>query len=117
VTRFKPSSILFVLLVAVLALATLSLAWPRMKASYRFLPVELAIERYYELREIPSRRMLTLIGFARQAIDRHDHYRYHDGLSFLYYLRGIDIHTPALDRKMSWNPGKCPFSPDAPTPR
>jgi hypothetical protein len=102
VTRFKPSSILFVLLVAVLALATLSLAWPRMKASYRFLPVELAIERYYELREIPSRRMLTLIGFARQAIDRHDHYRYHDGLSFLYYLRGIDIHTPALERRPAY---------------
>lgn len=86
-------------LAALLAAATLALAWPRFKASYRFLPVDLAIERYFETREIPSHRMLTLIGFAEQALARHDHYRYHDGLSFLHYLRGIDIYTPALERR------------------
>lgn len=88
------------LLVALLlAAATVALAWPRFKASYRFLPVDLATERYYETREIPSHRMLTLIGFAQQALAWHDHYRFHDGLSFLHYLRGIDIYTPALERR------------------
>ena len=87
------------LLAAFLGAATLVLAWPRLKASYRFVPVDLAIERYYDTREIPSHRMLTLIGFARQALDWHDHYRYHDGLSLLHYLRGLDIRTPALDRR------------------
>jgi hypothetical protein len=86
-------------LVVLLAGITLSLAWPRMMASYRFLPVDIAIGRYYEQREIPTHRMLTLMGFAGEAIARHDHYRYHDGLSFLHYLRGLDIYTPALERR------------------
>jgi hypothetical protein len=88
--------------IALLCLAVLMLAWPRMKASFRFLPVDLAIERYYKEREIPSRRMLTLMDFSRQAIEYHDHYRYHDGLSFLYYLRAIDINTPALERREAY---------------
>ena len=86
-------------LAAVLALATLTLAWPRLMASYRFLPVDIAIERYYQDGEIPTHRMLTLIGFAGQALAWHDHYRYHDGLSFLHFLRGLDIYTPALERR------------------
>lgn len=87
------------LTIALLAGALLALALPRMKASLRFLPVDQAIDHYYADRDIPSHRMVTLIEFARQAIDYHDHYRYHDGLSLLYYLRGIDIHTPALERR------------------
>ena len=86
-------------LAAVLALGTLVLAWPRLQASVRFLPVDHAIADYHETREIPSHRMLTLIGFAGEAIALHDHYRYHDGLSFLHYLRGLDIYTPALERR------------------
>lgn len=93
---------LVVILAAVVSLSLLTLAWPRMKASYRFLPVDLAIENYYQDREIPSRRMLTLLGFAEEAIAHHDHYRYHDGLSFLYYLRGLDIYTPALERRPAY---------------
>jgi len=89
-------------LAAFLALATVALGWPRLQASVRFLPVDIAIERYYETREIPSHRMLTLIGFAQQALDRHDHYRYHDGLSLLHYLRGLDIFTPALERRPAY---------------
>jgi hypothetical protein len=102
VTEYKLHSVFTFVLAALLALATLSLAWPRMKASYRFLPVDLAIGRYYESREIPTGRMLTLAGFANDAIVRHDHYRYHDGLSFLYYLRGLDIYTPALERRSAY---------------
>lgn len=89
-------------LALLVTLATLALAWPRMKASVRFLPVDLAIERYYETREIPTHRMLTLLGFARQALEFHDHYRYHDGISFLHYLRGLDVYTPAMERRAEY---------------
>jgi len=91
-----------VTLAAALALATLGLAWPRLAASYRFLPVDHAIERYHDSGEIPTRRMLTLIGFADEALSLNDHYRYHDGLSFLYFLRGLDIYTPALERRSAY---------------
>jgi len=86
-------------LAAFLAIGALALAWPRLQASLRFLPVDHAIERYFETRQIPSHRMLTLIDFSRQALARHDHYRYHDGLSLLHYMRGLDIYTPALERR------------------
>jgi hypothetical protein len=39
-----------------------------------------------------------LIGFAAQAIEYHDHYRYHNGLSMLHLLRALDVNTPALER-------------------
>jgi hypothetical protein len=99
VSEQRVNSIHIFILAALLAAGTLSLAWPRFKASYRFLPVDFAIEQYYESREIPSHRMQTLIDFARSAIGWHDHYRYHEGLSFLYFIRGLDIHTPALERR------------------
>lgn len=86
-------------LAAMLALGTLALAWPRLQASVRFLPVDHAIGRYYDTREIPTNRMLTLIEFADEALALHDHYRYHDGLSLLQYLRGLDVYTPALERR------------------
>ena len=88
--------------IAVVALVTLALGWPRLLASIRYLPVDRAIEQYHADREIPSHRMQTLAGFAQEAIGLHDHYRYHDGLSFLYYLRGLDIHTPALERRAAY---------------
>jgi hypothetical protein len=99
-SRIKQISVLVP--AALLVLAALSLAWPRMQASYRFLPVDLAIGRYYQQREIPTHRMLTLIGFAEQAIAYHDHYRYHDGLSLLHYLRGLNHYTPALERRAEY---------------
>ena len=44
----------------------------------------------------------TLLGFAQQSVARHDHYRYRDGMSFLQYLRGLDIYTPALERRAAY---------------
>ena len=85
-----------------LAVAVLSLAWPRLRASYRYLPVEIAIERYFQSHEIPSERLPVLIHFASAAIGRQDHYRYHDGLSTLYLLRALDFHTPALERRTAY---------------
>lgn len=83
----------------VLAVAMLLLAWPRLLASIHFLPVDRAIDRYFETREIPSNRLLTLLGFAKEALELNDHYRYHDGRSLLHYLRGLDVNTPALERR------------------
>jgi hypothetical protein len=97
--KLKLKRISIVALATLSALLLLALCWPRLQASYRFLPVDLAIERYYDDREIPSRRLLTLMKFARQAIGYHDHYRYHDALSLLHYLRAIDLRTPALERR------------------
>lgn len=87
------------MLAALLATVTLALAWPRLLAAIRFLPVEHATQRYYAEREIPSQRLLTLAGFAELALAREDHHRYHEGLAFMYYLRGLDVRTPALERR------------------
>jgi hypothetical protein len=76
----------------------LMLAWPRVMASFRYLPVEHALDRYYRTLEIPTDRLSVLIRFAEAAMSYTDHHRYHEGLSLLHYLRAIDIYTPALDR-------------------
>ena len=90
----------FVIAVTVLLTsAVLVLSWPRLRASYRYLPVEIALQAYFSTREIPSARLDVLIRFARGAIAYHDHYRYHDGLSLLYLLRAVDVHTLALQRR------------------
>jgi len=81
-----------------LAFATLLLAWPRFLASYRYLPVDIAIERYLTTREIPSGRLDALIKFANQAIAHQDNYQYHNGLSMLHLLRALDLNTPAMER-------------------
>jgi hypothetical protein len=82
-----------------LAVAVLSLAWPRFLANVRYLPVERAIKGYYESGEIPSARLADLIQFAEEAIDQQDHYRFHQGLSTLHLLRAMDFRTPALERR------------------
>lgn len=75
------------------------LAWPRLQASYRFLPVDIAVKRYYQTSEIPTERLPVLIRFSNEAIDYHDHYRFHDKLSMLHWLRALDPLTPALQRR------------------
>ena len=85
--------------VALVALAVLSLAWPRFQASVRYLPVERAIKQYYKTGEIPTDRLPVLIRFATEAISHQEHYRFHDGLSTLHLLRAMDFKTPALERR------------------
>lgn len=85
-----------------LAILVLSLSWPRFQAGFRYLPVDIAISRYYTDHEIPSYRLTVLVGFAQQAIGYHDHYRYHDGLSLLHYLQAIDPLTPGLERRPAY---------------
>jgi len=85
-------------LIGLLAVAVLVLAWPRFQASFHYLPVDIAINRYYVDRQIPSDRLPVLLGFAQQSIAYNDHYRYRDGLGQLHYMRALDPFTPALER-------------------
>ena len=84
---------------ALVAMLVLYLSGPRLLASIRYLPVDQALSRYYSDRLIPSDRLTVLIRFANEAIGRHDHFRYRDGLSQLHYLRGLDVQTPARERR------------------
>ena len=95
----KPKHYLFIALLGLIAVTSLLLAWPRLQASFRYLPVEIAINRYYASGEIPTDRLPVLIGFAEQAVSRLDHYRFHDGLSILHLLRAVDLNTPAIERR------------------
>jgi len=88
--------------IALVALSVLALSWPRLKASIRYRPVDIAIARYHTDQQIPSDRLTVLINFTKQAIDYHNHYRYHDGLSQLHYLRALDVYTPALERREAY---------------
>ena len=97
--KSRASKATLLLSLVLLAGFLLGLAWPRFQASFRYLPVDRAIDRYYVSREIPSNRLEVLIRFAEQAIDYNDHYRYYDGLSTLHLLRAQDINTPALERR------------------
>jgi hypothetical protein len=85
-----------------LSVAVLWLSWPRLQAGFRYLPVDIAIQHYYRDQQIPTDRLTVLIDFAQQAIDSNDHYRYHDGLGQLHYLRGLDPYTPALERRPAY---------------
>ena len=93
------SRLAMLVLTALVSVLLVSLAWPRLMASIRFLPVERALDTYFYDNEIPTDRLLVLTGFATEAINIHDHYRFRDGLSQLHYLRGMDIHTPAMERR------------------
>jgi len=41
--------------VGLLAIAVLALAWPRFQASFRYLPVDIAIDRYFAWQQTVSR--------------------------------------------------------------
>ncbi len=95
----KIASPAYIAFTGLVAIATMMLAWPRLAASYRYLPVDIAISRYFSSREIPSDRLGVLIRFASEAAEQDDSYRYHDGLSLLHLLRALDLNTPALERR------------------
>jgi hypothetical protein len=116
------SNWLIVASVTLVSIAVLTLSWPRLKASFRYLPVDIAISRYYVDQQIPSDRLEVLVGFTEQAIAYHDHYRFHDGLSTLHYLRALDVLTPALERRDAYRQaaaeamtslGQAPAQPSA----
>jgi hypothetical protein len=100
--KVKTSNLLVIASVSLVSVAVLALSWPRLQASFRYLPVDIAISRYHSDQQIPSDRLEVLIDFTHQAIAYHDNYRYHDGLSLLHYLRGLDVFTPALERREAY---------------
>ena len=94
---------LFVLApIGLLSLAVLLIAWPRFQASFRYIPVELAIKQYQQDQQIPTERLPVLIRFAAQAIELNNHYRFHDGLSQFHLWRALDPYPRALERRPAY---------------
>jgi len=87
------------LVLLLLALFTAALSWPRLQASLLFLPVDTAIGRYFETREIPSTQLPYLVARADAALGRHEHYRYWQGLGLLHYLQAQDEQTASWERQ------------------
>ncbi len=85
--------------VAVSAIVLLSLSWPRLQASLRYLPVDTALSKYRESGTIKPEQLDALLERAGEAIALHDHYRYWDGLSELEVLGGGDMARPYWQRR------------------
>ena len=75
------------------------LSWPHLRASFRFLPVDRAIARYWKTETIPSAQLPQLIGTAEAALAIHHSARYWNGVSFMHYLYAIDDNSPSLARR------------------
>ena len=84
-----------------LALATclLLLCWPRLRASFGYLPVDTSIALNWSGAVIPDLQRRALIARAEESLLQHGHYRYYDGLGTLHYLRGLDSALPAAERR------------------
>jgi hypothetical protein len=77
-----------ILIAGLIAGLLLTLSWPRLSASLRYLPIDTAISNYRISHEIDPAQLNGLIERAEQAIEIHDHYRYWAGLSELQILSG-----------------------------
>ena len=86
-------------LVLVAAAFLVYLAWPRLHASLRYLPVDTAINRYYDTADVPALQLEGLQQRAADAIGIHPHHRYWDGLSLLHYLQATDTDNPLHKRR------------------
>ncbi len=90
-----------ILTIGVSAGVLLMLAWPRLRASISYLPVDTAISKYWKTREINQQQLDALIARAQQSIALHDHYRYWDGLSDLQILSSQDMSKPFWQRRLA----------------
>ena len=73
-----------------------ALAWPRLQAAVLYLPVDAAVARYFDTRELPLAQLDALEARAEAAIGVHPGHRYFEGLSLLRYLQAMDrSRTPA----------------------
>lgn len=95
----KPARIGLSLLSLVVAAALVSLAWPRLRASLVYLPVDTALARHWAGDTPGPDQLAALSVRARQALAVHEHYRYRDGLSILEYLRAQDSGLSAQERR------------------
>ena len=99
-SRLKPLP--QVLLIAAASAFLLYLAYPRLHASLLYLPVDTAINRYYDTLEIPSGQLEGLQARAQEAIGIYPNHRYWDGLSQLYFLQGSDTSGPLFGRRKAF---------------
>jgi hypothetical protein len=90
-----------ILLIGIAASCLLTLSWPRLQASLRFLPVDTAISNYWKTREFDNTQITGLIERAEEAIALHDHYRYFEGLSELQILAGQDMERSFWERRQA----------------
>ena len=95
----RPLRYTLVLTIAVTAVILLSLSWPRLRASLRYLPVDTALSKYRETREANMEQIDALIERARESIALYDHYRYREGLSELQLLSSQDAAKPYWQRR------------------
>lgn len=87
------------LLVLASAGVLMTLAWPRLHASWTYLPVDTALAKYFATREIPTAQLQPLIGVANDSLRIHNHFRFWEGLSLLHYLHAQDAATPGWERR------------------
>ena len=78
------------------------LAWPRLHAALRYLPVDTAINRYYDTSEVRAEQLKGLQQRAGEAIAIHPHHRYWDGLSLLLHLQAADTGNPLHERRRAF---------------
>ena len=90
-----------ILLIGVAAAVLLTLSWPRLHASVRYLPVDTAISKYWADRKINVEQLDGLIERARESIALHDNYRYWEGLSELQMLSSQDMTKPLWRRRLA----------------
>ena len=90
-----------ILLIGVAAAVLLTLSWPRLHASVRYLPVDTAISKYWADRKINVEQLDGLIERARESIALHDNYRYWEGLSELQMLSSQDMNRPLWQRRQA----------------
>jgi hypothetical protein len=91
--------LLQVLITAAAAVFLLYLAYPRLHASLLYLPVDTAINRYYDKGEPQYAQLEGLRERARQAIGINPHHRYYDGLSLLHFISAADSNSPLFQRR------------------
>lgn len=90
-----------VLTVGLAAAVLLAMSWPRLRASFNYLPVDTAISNYWKTRQIDYAQLDGLIKTAEESIAIHDHYRYQAGLSELKILSGQDQGRSLWQRRQA----------------
>lgn len=94
-----PARHLTLIPVLLIALSVVALAWPRLWAELTYLPVQTALNRAAEGQAIGTDQLAPLIRRAGDALARHGHYRYRDGLSALHYRAGGVESAGAEERR------------------
>ncbi len=91
-----------ILLIGVAAAVLLTLSWPRLRASVRYLPVDTAMSMYWADLTINVEQLDGLIERARESIALHDNHRYWEGLSELQMLSSQVMNKPLWQRRQAW---------------